>query len=291
LPGNGRSYLPPHTDISLHQLTLLKEHFIDDFALRFQAAGFAALVYDHRGFGSSDGIPRQETNPWQQAEDYQDAVSFASTLAPKIDPKRVCIWGVGHSGEVAMLSASSDPRLRAVILLMPFTSGALDAKKFSKEVMDKAWEERATTQGHSREHAAGIPIWPTSKEHALSTDESKPMLAGMNVWNFIDGSIKRSDAAGTPFVNKLTLQSFIHLSKVEPAAHIHKISPTPLLYLAATTDDVTDPIEVHKKVFEQAKEPKEFVTLDNHHLATYMYHNEAYELSITKQIDFLKRYL
>lgn len=286
-----RSYRGPPTDIILHQLTLLKEHFIDDFALRFQAAGFAVLEYDHRGYGSSDGIPRQETNPWQQAEDYQDAVSFASTLAPKIDPKRVCIWGVGHSGGAAMLSAPSDLRLKAVILLMPFTSGARDAQNFSKELMDKAWEERATTQGQSREHAASIPIWPTSKEHALSTGANKPMLGGLNIWNFIDGSIKRSDAAGTPFVNSMTLQSFIHLSKVEPAAHIQKIAPTPLLYLAATTDDVTGPIENHKKVFEKAGEPKEWVQLDNHHLATYMYHNEAFELSVAKQIEFLKRYL
>src|ERR1700744_2047173 len=50
-------------------LTLLKEHYIDDTARRFQAAGISALVYDHRGFGSSEGLPRHEVNPLQQAED------------------------------------------------------------------------------------------------------------------------------------------------------------------------------------------------------------------------------
>ena len=47
-------------------LTLLKEHYIDDSARRFQAAGISALVYDHRSYGSSDGLPRHETNPLQQ---------------------------------------------------------------------------------------------------------------------------------------------------------------------------------------------------------------------------------
>lgn len=83
-------------------------------------------------------------------------------------------------------------------------------------------------------------------------------------------SRKRSDAAGGPFVNKLMLQSFIHLSKAEPAALIHKISPRALLYLAATTDVVTGSLEAHKEVFERAGEPKDFVTLDDHHLGTYI---------------------
>src|ERR1700759_1096663 len=58
-------------------LTLLKEHYIEDTARRFQASGISALVYDHRSFGSSDGFPRHEVNPHQQAEDYHDAVTAA----------------------------------------------------------------------------------------------------------------------------------------------------------------------------------------------------------------------
>ena len=66
-------------------LSLLKEHYIHDHARRFVAAGVAALVYDHRGYGSSDGFPRHETNPLQQAEDYHDAVTAAMTL-PNVAP-------------------------------------------------------------------------------------------------------------------------------------------------------------------------------------------------------------
>ena len=38
-------------------LSLPKEHYIKDTACRFQEAGISALVYDHRGYGSSGGHP------------------------------------------------------------------------------------------------------------------------------------------------------------------------------------------------------------------------------------------
>ena len=64
-------------------LTLLKEHAVGTLARQFQAAGISALAYDHRSFGSSDGEPRQETNPIQHAEDYHDAAP-----RPRGSPRR-----------------------------------------------------------------------------------------------------------------------------------------------------------------------------------------------------------
>ena len=37
----------------------------------FQQAGMAVLLYDHRNFGLSDGVPRQEINKWVQARGYR----------------------------------------------------------------------------------------------------------------------------------------------------------------------------------------------------------------------------
>jgi hypothetical protein len=67
------------------------------------------------------------------------------------------------------------------------------------------------------------------------------------------------------------------------------MSPRPLLYLAATPDVLTGPIEGHRKVFEKAGELKEFMTLDNHHIANYF--GDSFEENVTAQIRFLKRYL
>src|SRR5262245_29506021 len=99
-------------------LSLLKEHYIHDHARKFVGAGISAFVYDHRGYGSSDGMPRHETNPLQQAEDYHDAIS-AAMLLPGVDPGRIVMWGVGHSGGAAMIAAASEPRVKAIILNVP----------------------------------------------------------------------------------------------------------------------------------------------------------------------------
>lgn len=35
-----------------------------EYARAYAGAGFAVVIYDHRNFGSSEGEPRQEINPW-----------------------------------------------------------------------------------------------------------------------------------------------------------------------------------------------------------------------------------
>ena len=55
-------------------------HFIADFARTFSAAGIAAVVFDHRGWGRSDAAaskPRHESEPWEQIRDYQNAITYA----------------------------------------------------------------------------------------------------------------------------------------------------------------------------------------------------------------------
>ncbi len=46
-----------------HGLTAVKEMHLGGFAEAFSAAGLSALVYDHHGFGDSEGLPRQEVDP------------------------------------------------------------------------------------------------------------------------------------------------------------------------------------------------------------------------------------
>jgi dienelactone hydrolase len=48
--------------VMAHGFSGVKEQ-IDHYAEFFAAAGFAVLVYDHRGFGTSDGTPRLEWIP------------------------------------------------------------------------------------------------------------------------------------------------------------------------------------------------------------------------------------
>ena len=269
-------------------LTLLKEHFIDDTARRFQAAGIAVLVYDHRGYGSSDGAPRHETNPLQQAEDYHDAVT-AALAQPGIDPNRVAMWGIGHSGGAVMMAAGDDPRVKAVILNMPFYSGSQDAKGFPPGILEKAWRDRREQTDSPEPTVTYVNPWPTSLANAIGKERERTFLTSEHAWNFFNGSKARSDAAGTPWENKLTLQSFYHLARVEPRDHISKIAPRAMLYLAAAEDPLTGPVEAHREVFARAGANAEFEVITPDHLATYF--GDAFERSIAIQLEFLERTL
>ena len=220
----------------------------------------------------------------QQAEDYHDAVIFARTI-PGIDKSRIAIWGIGHSGGASMIAAGDDPYVKAVILVMPFTSGALDAANYPSGMFQQVWKDRESRIAEKRAEETYIQVWDKSTDEA-DGQRNQILLHGGVAYQFISGAEKRSKAVNTPWENKITLQSLYHIGKVEPRDHIYKIAPRPLLYLAAAIDAISGPIENQKLVFERAGEPKQFITLNDHHVANYF--GESFDFNVNTQIEFLK---
>ena len=89
----------------------------------------AALVYDQRCFGSSDGKPRYEAIPSLQMSDLQDAITFAQSLE-KVNPEKIAIWGTSHSGGHCLQVAAFDRRVKAVLVQAPVTYGGDLARRF-----------------------------------------------------------------------------------------------------------------------------------------------------------------
>jgi alpha-beta hydrolase superfamily lysophospholipase len=90
-----------------------------DYAERFAAEGFAALVFDYRGFGESDGEPRQLPDIGGQLADIRAAVACARAHE-RVDPGRVLLWGNSLGGAHAITVAASDSRITAVVAQIPF---------------------------------------------------------------------------------------------------------------------------------------------------------------------------
>jgi uncharacterized protein len=128
-------------------LSFLKEHFIDSFALKFQEAGLATIVYDHRNWGSSDGLPRNHANLFQEVEDYSDAITYASSLAPAIDPHRICVCRAGHAGGVVMPVAAYDKRVKAVVTMVPFVCHLVLFKLQGALPRGPLWIEQSPANG------------------------------------------------------------------------------------------------------------------------------------------------
>jgi cephalosporin-C deacetylase-like acetyl esterase len=92
------------------------------YAEVFSSAGLAVLLYDHRGFGSSDGAIRQEIDPQAQVADLRDAVTFAHTL-PGVDPARLGVWGSSFAGGHAITVGAADHRVKCIVAQVPMISG------------------------------------------------------------------------------------------------------------------------------------------------------------------------
>lgn len=92
------------------------------FAEGFAAAGMDSFVFDYRGFGSSEGSPRQLVSCRAQRQDYHAAVDAVRRL-PGVDPERVVVWGTSYSAGHAVVVAAQSPLVRAVVSMTPAADG------------------------------------------------------------------------------------------------------------------------------------------------------------------------
>ncbi len=105
---------------------------LGSFAERFAAAGIAALVFDHRGFGDSGGQP-DLFHPALQLEDWRAAIAFARSL-PGIDVGRVATFGSSMGGGNALAAAAQDRQVAAAVSQVPFLDMWRQAHRSSPRV-------------------------------------------------------------------------------------------------------------------------------------------------------------
>lgn len=103
------------------------------FAERFARAGIAALLFDFRHFGESEGSPRQILDVGRQHEDYRAAIAFARAR-DEVDPARVGVWGTSFSGAHAIHLAACDPSLAAAVAQTPLVDGRLQVLRTTPSV-------------------------------------------------------------------------------------------------------------------------------------------------------------
>jgi pimeloyl-ACP methyl ester carboxylesterase len=111
------------TIIMAHGFSAVKEMYLDRYAEVFAHAGFASVIYDNRNFGASDGLPRQEIDPWLQIRDYSDAITFAQSLG-ETDAEHIGVWGSSYSGGHVLVVGAIDRRVKCVVSQVPAVSGS-----------------------------------------------------------------------------------------------------------------------------------------------------------------------
>jgi pimeloyl-ACP methyl ester carboxylesterase len=116
--------------ILVHGLGGVYEMRLDAFARRFAAAGYAALTFDYRHFGRSDGHPRHLLVPQEQQRDIEAAIAYGRTL-DGVDPSRLVLWGTSLAGGHVIDVASRRRDVTASIIQCPFTDGLASARHLS----------------------------------------------------------------------------------------------------------------------------------------------------------------
>jgi fermentation-respiration switch protein FrsA (DUF1100 family) len=90
-----------------------KDFALEAYAVRFQEAGLAALSFDYRHFGESEGEPRQLFSIPKQLEDCSAAVEYVRDLAD-IEPERIALWGTSAGGGYGLVLSARDKRIACV---------------------------------------------------------------------------------------------------------------------------------------------------------------------------------
>jgi uncharacterized protein len=233
-----------------------KYHGIEPMAETFAAAGLAVLVHDHRGFGDSGGHLRQDVNPWEQVADWRRAISYLQDR-PEVDEERVGLWGTSYSGGHAIVLGATDRRLKAIVAQVPTIDGhAAGLRRVAPGAVAElearlAADERAQLRG---EHPAMQPVVnPNGGGTYGAADEVafylQPIPAG--VWE-----------------NRVTVRSTRWSRMYAPGEYVARVSPTPLLILAADHDN-TVLTDLVLGAYEQALEPKRLVMLEGGHFDPY----------------------
>jgi pimeloyl-ACP methyl ester carboxylesterase len=104
--------------VMAHGLSGTRRDRLGAFAERFAEHGCLALVFDHRGFGDSGGIP-DLFEPARQLEDWAHAIAFSRGWQ-RVDPERVVTFGSSMGGGNALAAAACDTRVAAAISQVPF---------------------------------------------------------------------------------------------------------------------------------------------------------------------------
>jgi cephalosporin-C deacetylase-like acetyl esterase len=109
-----------------HGFSALKEMDLNTSAEYFTSKlPLSCLVYDNRGFGSSDvieGQPRHEIIPAVQCSDISDAITYAQSRTD-VNADKVGIWGSSYSRGHVLWVGAVDRRVKAVLSQVPCVSG------------------------------------------------------------------------------------------------------------------------------------------------------------------------
>lgn len=271
--GHGPAVIMAHGTSATVQMVAI------EYARVFAQAGVAALVYDHCGFGRSDGEPRQQINPWVQCRGYLDALAFAETL-PEIDARRIALWGDSYTGGQVVLVSACDARPRAIVAQCPVFGSTVPAQQPSANLLAAIRQTLLTGD------VSGTPETTTGPLPVVSADQlgTPSLLAPIQAFRWF---IDQGGRPGSGWVNRATRvipSTPVPYSPYLCAAHVQASA----LFMVAPEDEMVhaNP-EVSRRAFELIPTRKVWHDIADGHFGLLYHPSARFDEAASIQAAFL----
>jgi len=253
-----------------------KDMLLEQYAVRYQAAGYAVLTFDYRYFGKSGGEPRQLLLLTNQLEDYKAAVEYARSLK-EIDPARIAIWGTSASGGYGIPIAAEDEGIACVVAQCPGIDSKASSKMFKEQLglglMLRLFVHAQRDMGRSR---IGMPA------HKLPIVGKPGTLA---FFPFADAYDGYSKLASESFVNEVCARVILRSAGYDPIQVIRNIS-TPVLVQICEYDSLAP---VSPEAEAVLKQHADVIRYPIGHFDIYT--GNDFEKAVSDQLEFLEKNL
>ena len=265
----------------------VKELIMPEYAQYFIEAGVAALIFDYRHFGASDGEPRQHIDPWRQIADYRsavDAVSYLDDFKTDIDPERIAVWGISYSGGHVLAVGALDSRVKCIVSQIPVIEGWYNSMRAHGSVgfreltalVDEDRKNRYLTGTHGHIPHSGDP---KSEVATWPHPETKPVFM----------KIKETTAPRHEHYSTIQSVEFVWAYNMRP--YLPMILDTPTLMIVAEGDDLTmweREVPLFNEIATQKK--RLFVQQQSTHMSMYSDMSHL-EIAANQAADWLGQWL
>jgi dienelactone hydrolase len=258
-----------------HGFSAVREDRLDAFAERFASAGFAALAFDYRHFGASEGEPRQLLAIRRQLEDWAAAIAYARTL-DGVDHERIAVWGTSFSGGHVLATAARDQRLAAAIAQAPYVDGVRQALAMP------AGHALRLTAAALRDELRALRGEPPLYVPAVGPPGSLAVMASPDA----EAGIAAIVPEGSRWRNEVAARISWRSLAYRPGRRAARIA-CPLL-VAVCEDDLVTPPDAAVAVARKAPRG-ELVRYPGGHFDVYV--GDGFERAVADQIAFLTEHL
>ena len=254
---------------------------LTNYAIEFQNKGVNVFVYDHAGFGRSDGKTQHTINPWLQGRGIADAVTFLKS-EKKLHNRKIILWGDSFAGMLVLVAGALINGLAGVVSFAA-TCGltTLDVEDSGKSLslLKHTFDQGEFEKFDDLSREGPMPV-------VSSDQEANPsLLTPIQAFRWF---IDQGGQWNTGWKNRITRV----IPKTEVAFSPFITAPfikVPVLMMTGKEDEMPHiKREVQLDVFDRIKSKKQFYEIDGGHFGALYPYTPLFFEAIRVQHAFIK---